>query len=103
MMAARKPVTAKVPMAGSLAEPVHGSYPVQPGGPDGPEYFEPTLAGMDRAIGRAAWLSFAGPDQQVLVHRRGHAPRVIFAYSGGVCTQRPACVIAAQAPVAVRS
>jgi len=102
-MAGQKQVKKAVPAAGSLAEPLHGGYAVQPGGPDGPEYFEPALAGMARAISRAKWLSVGGPGQDVAVLRGRRVARVIFAYSGGMCTQRPACVIPAQQPAAARS
>jgi hypothetical protein len=101
-MAARKQAAAKTPLAGSLAAPVRGGcYVVRPGGPDGPEHFSPTLAGMCEAISRAKWLSVGGPDQAVSARRSGHGPRVFWSFSHGVCTQRPACVIPAPAPAAV--
>jgi len=103
-MAGQKQVKAKVPAAGSLAAPLRGGYSVQPGSPDGPEYFAPTLDGQCAAISRAGWLAVGGPGQQVLVHRAGREPKVFYAFAdGGACTLRPACVIPAQRPAAVRS
>jgi hypothetical protein len=90
----------RVPGAGWPAQPLHGCYEVRPGildegGEPRPEYWGLGLTQMGWAQGRAGWLSVGGPDQQMLVHREGKEPKLLFEYSHGECTARPECVIPA--------
>lgn len=100
-MADQRKAQPRVPGAGWLARPLRGGcYEVRPGMPDEdgkprPEYWGIGLDQMNWAIGRCGWLSMGGPDQELVVHRDGRPPKVIWAFSHGVCTLRPACVIPA--------
>jgi hypothetical protein len=101
-MTARKSKQA-APPAGSTARPISGGfYLITPGGPDGPEYFPLGLTELNAALNRAAFLSWGTPAQKVTVTRTGHPAKILFEYTSGRQTARPACVIPAAGPQAAQ-
>ena len=85
------------PAAGSPAAPLGVSYyVVQPGEQDGAEHWPAGLDTLGPALDRLVWLSATGDSvQRLSVHQPGQRPHVMFEYTNGVCTLRPASIVPA--------